>query len=71
MKKLMLITGVLITSMSFGAENPRLKKELTKKIILDLSGVELDQNNQDFVAVSFTICAKCFSGNVSKLLFRQ
>ena len=52
----MLIAGVLITSLSFGADNPGLKKELTKKIILDLSEVELNENNQDFVVVSFTIC---------------
>jgi uncharacterized membrane protein YciS (DUF1049 family) len=56
MKKLMIITGVLITSVSFGAENPALKKELTEKIILDLREIDLGENNEDFVVVSFTIC---------------
>ena len=56
MKKLMIITGVLITSLSFGAENPELRKELTEKIYIDLTEIELDETIQDFVAVSFEIC---------------
>ena len=31
-------------------------EEITKKLILDLSKVELDENNQDYVAVNFHIC---------------
>ena len=55
MKKLMFIVGILVTNISFGADNPPLKNEITNKLILDLSKVELDQNQQDFVVVSFHI----------------
>ena len=51
----MLFVGVLVTTVSFGAENPQLKDEITDKLILDLSKVELDENLQDFVIVSFHI----------------
>lgn len=56
MKKLLLIVGVLVTTVSFGAENPQLKNEITDKLILDLSKVELDENLNDFVVVGFHIC---------------
>lgn len=56
MKKLMLIIGVLFTTISLGAENPKLKNEITDKLILDLSKVEFDEKLKDFVVVSFHIC---------------
>jgi len=56
MKKLMFIVGILVTNISLGADNLPLKNEITDKLILDLSEVELDQNHQDFVVVSFYIC---------------
>jgi len=52
----MIIVGVLITNISLGADNPPLKNEITNKLILDLSEVELDEDLQDFVVVSFHIC---------------
>ena len=52
----MLIAGVLITSISFGANNPPFRNELSEKLILDLSEVELNAVHQDFVVVSFYIC---------------
>ena len=56
MKKLMFIAGILISNISIGAENPPLKNEITDKLILDLSEVELDENVQDFVVVGFYVC---------------
>jgi len=56
MKKLITIVAISITNISFSANNPELKSELTEKLILDLSKVELDQNHQDFVVVSFYVC---------------
>lgn len=56
MKKLMLIVGVLITNISLGADNLPLKEEISNKLILDLSEVELDEVHPDFVVVSFRIC---------------
>jgi hypothetical protein len=58
MKKLMLmlVVGVFISNNSFGANDPSLKSELTEKIIIDLSDVELSEDQQESVAVSFYIC---------------
>ena len=56
MKKLILIVAILISNISFGAGVQPLKEEITNKLILDLSKVELDENNQDFVVVNFYIC---------------
>ena len=55
MKNLMLIIGVLISTISFGADTHPLKNELTEKLIFDLSDVELDNNHEDFVLVNFHI----------------
>ena len=52
----MFIAGILISNISIGAENPPLKNEITDKLILDLSEVELDENVQDFVVVGFYVC---------------
>lgn len=52
----MLIIALVITQTSMGANNPSLKNEITDKLILDLSEVELDEYHQDFVVVSFQVC---------------
>ncbi len=52
----MVIAGVVFTTISLGAENPKLKNEITDKLILDLSKVELEEEFKDFVVVSFHIC---------------
>ena len=52
----MIIVGVLITNISLGADNRPLTNEITNKLILDLSEVELDEDLQDFVVVSFNVC---------------
>jgi hypothetical protein len=61
MKKLILIIAILVSNISFGAGtptsgNPTLNEEISNKLILDLSMVELNKNHQDFVNVSFYIC---------------
>lgn len=56
MKKLLLIIAVSIAQISWGAINPPLQNEITDKLILDLSEIELDENHSDFVRVNFRIC---------------
>ena len=57
MKKLIFIVSILVSTISLGAEGiPPLNEEIANKLILDLSKVELDENQQDFVLVSFYIC---------------
>ena len=56
MKKLIFIVAILISNISIGAGVQPLKQEITEKLIIDLSMVELDEDNQDFVLVSFYIC---------------
>jgi len=55
MKKLIFIISILASNICLGAGTPPLKEEITKKLILDLSKVELDENHQDFVIVNFHI----------------
>ena len=56
MKKLIFIAAILISNISLGAGVQPLKQEITEKLIIDLSMVELDKNQQDFVLVRFSIC---------------
>lgn len=56
MKKLMFIVGILVANISLGADNPTLKNEISDKLTLDLSKIELVEDHQDFVVVSFYIC---------------
>jgi hypothetical protein len=66
MKKLIFIISLLVSNISLGAGNPTsgnptsgtptLNEEISNKLILDLSMVELDKKHQDFVLVSFYIC---------------
>ncbi|MFT4600423.1 MAG: hypothetical protein ACI857_000597 [Arenicella sp.] len=55
MKKLLVIVGILVTSITFGSGNPSLKNEIVKQIHPDLSGIELDRFHEDFVVVSFYV----------------
>ena len=55
MKKLILIAGILINIVAFGAETEPLKTEFSKKLVFNLSEVELDASNRDFVIVSFYV----------------
>jgi len=56
MKKLIFIIAILVSNISLGAGTPPLKEEITNKLILDLSKVELNHDHQDFVVVNFYIC---------------
>ena len=57
MKKVAVLIVLVFSSMSFSFSgvNPELKKEITKKVIVDLSKVNLNDNNNDYVMVSFII----------------
>ena len=55
MKKLIFIVAILISNLSFGAGGQPLKNEITNKLILDLSKIELHKNHEDFVVVNFYI----------------
>lgn len=56
MKKLMLMVGILVTSISYGGNNPNLKDEITEKLNFDLSEIALHEIHPEFVVVSFNIC---------------
>ena len=55
MKNLIFTISLLVSSISLGAGVPTLNEEITSKLILDLSKVELNENHQDFVVVNFYI----------------
>ena len=57
MKKVivLIVMSVLTLSSSFASVNPDLRKEIEKKVIVDLSKVELNESNLDYVMVSFSI----------------
>lgn len=42
-------------SSSFAGENPKLLKEIKRKVFLDLSKVKLEKNKEDFVVVKFRV----------------
>ena len=46
---------MLTISSSFATKNPGLVQEIERKVIVDLSGVELDEYNMDYVLVDFKI----------------
>lgn len=55
MKKIIFILAISVSNLSLAAGGEPLRNEITNKLILDLSQVELDENHQDFVVVSFYI----------------
>jgi len=57
MKKLIVlcVVSLLTISSSFATKNPELVQEIERKVIVDLSGVELDEYNTDYVLVDFKI----------------
>ncbi len=56
MKTILLCVGLIGSTGAPDNQNPTLKKELSDKMILDLSQVELHENFQDYVVVHFSIC---------------
>jgi len=57
MKKVivLIVMSALTISSSFASSNPELRKEIEKKVIVDLSKIDLDESNLDYVKVSFSI----------------
>lgn len=57
MKKVVVafIVAVLTASASFAGENPKLVKEIHRKIKIDLSGIHLEKSKEHFVTVRFRI----------------
>ena len=50
-----LMVGILAFSPTFASNNPELVEEIHEKVIIDLSTIELDKYNQDYVLVHFKI----------------
>ncbi|MCR9173714.1 MAG: hypothetical protein NXI10_14525 [bacterium] len=57
MKKLIvaLVVGFLTMSSSFAGENPKLMKEIQRKVKVDLSGIQLERSKKHYVIVKFKI----------------
>lgn len=57
MKKVMLVLVVLVLSsgMTFANKNPKLLKEIKRKVTLDLSKVQLKKDSKEFVIVQFNV----------------
>lgn len=57
MKKLIVMFAVLLAGISsgFATKNPELIQEIERKVIVDLSGIELNENTSDYVLVDFKI----------------
>lgn len=57
MKKIIvaLLIAILPIGVSFAGENPKLLKEIQRKITLDLSGINLEKSKENFVIVQFRI----------------
>ncbi|XOV68855.1 MAG: hypothetical protein ACFHU9_06655 [Fluviicola sp.] len=57
MKKVVvaLFVGLFTISSSFAGENPKLVKEIQRKIKVDLSGIHLEKSKDHFVLVKFKV----------------
>lgn len=57
MKKVVvaLFVGLLSMSASFAGENPKVIKEIQRKIKVDLSGIQLEKSKKHYVLVTFKI----------------
>lgn len=57
MKKLVaaVVLSLMTMSVSFAGENPKLLKEIKRKLTIDFSKVDLDDNQDNFVVVRFRI----------------
>lgn len=56
--KTFLMTALIIlftNGISIAGENPKLLKEIKRKVFLDLSNVNLEKNKQEFVVVKFKV----------------
>lgn len=68
MKKVVVafVVALLTTSASFASENPKLVKEIQRKVKVDLSGIKLEKSKEHFVTVRF----KIVNGEVDVLSLR-
>ncbi|MFT6500292.1 MAG: hypothetical protein ACJASQ_000399 [Crocinitomicaceae bacterium] len=57
MKKLVaaVVLSLMTMSVSFAGENPKLLKEIKRKLTIDFSKVDLDDNQENYVVVRFRI----------------
>ena len=57
MKKLVtaIVLSLMTMSVSFAGENPKLLKEIKRKLTLDLSKVDLKNSKENFVIVQFRV----------------
>jgi hypothetical protein len=60
MKKLVVafIVTLLATSASFAGENPKLIKEIQRKIKVDLSNINLEKSKEHYVTIRFRVVNK-------------
>ncbi|MDB2657438.1 hypothetical protein N9Y60_05205 [Crocinitomicaceae bacterium] len=60
MKKVViaLIVGLLSVSTTFAGENPKVLKEIQRKVKVDLSGIHLEKSKKHYVLVKFKIVDK-------------
>lgn len=56
MKTILLCIGLMCSTGNLDNKKPTLREELSDKMILDLSQVNLHENFQDYVIVQFSIC---------------
>ena len=49
------IVGLLSVSTSFAGENPKLLKEIKRKLTIDLSGINFIDKKKEYVVVSFRV----------------
>ncbi len=55
---LVLFVGLLSITSSFAGENPKLVKEIQRKVKVDLSGIKLEKSKEHFVVVKFKVVNK-------------
>jgi hypothetical protein len=57
MKTVLLATMMILFSfgISYAGENPKLLKEIKRKVFLDLSKVKFEKNKEEFVIVQFKV----------------
>lgn len=60
MKKVVVafIVALLTTSASFAGENPKLIKEIQRKIKVDLSNINLERSKEHYVTIRFRVVNK-------------
>jgi hypothetical protein len=55
MRKVLVLAAIILSSVAYGGNSPKLVKEIRNKAIINLNKVKLDAQKRDFVAVKFII----------------